>query len=263
MSRPFQGPLSPSPKLHVTPPTTTLFLKKLLPSCDFTVQNPLMTTQCLLNTAQLSRKTFRFLFNLISIFISKCFPQDSSVRILWFSQDCFLVIPQTCYFLPPSLWWCVLCRVQLFVTPRTVTLQTPLSMEFSKQEYWSGLPFLSPGDLPNLGIEPKSSTLQADFLLSEPLGKPYDKPRQWHHFDIILPTKIHIVKAVVFPVVMYGYEIWTIKKAECWRIDAFKLWCWRRLLRVPCTARRLNQSILKEINPEYSLEGLMLKLKFQ
>ena len=159
MSRPFQGPLSPSPKLHVTPPTTTLFLKKLLPSCDFTVQNPLMTTQCLLNTAQLSRKTFRFLFNLISIFISKCFPQDSSVRILWFSQDCFLVIPQTCYFLPPSLWWCVLCRVQLFVTPRTVTLQTPLSMEFSKQEYWSGLPFLSPGDLLNPGIEPRSLTL--------------------------------------------------------------------------------------------------------
>lgn len=82
MSRPFRGPLSPSPKLHVTPPTTTLFLKKLLPSCDFTVQNPLMTTQGLLNTAQLSRTTFKFLFNLIPIFISKCLPQDSSVRIL-------------------------------------------------------------------------------------------------------------------------------------------------------------------------------------
>ena len=79
--------------------------------------------------------------------------------------------------------------------------------------------------------------------------------------DIILPTKVHIVKAMVFPVVMYGCESWTIKKAEHQRIDAFELWCWRRLLRVPWTVRRLNQSILKEINPEYSLEGLMLKLK--
>ena len=81
--------------------------------------------------------------------------------------------------------------------------------------------------------------------------------------DTALPTKVHIVKAVVFPVVMYGYESWTIKKAEHQRTDAFKLWCWRRLLRVPWTARRSNQSILKEINPEYSLEGLMLKLKLQ
>ena len=81
--------------------------------------------------------------------------------------------------------------------------------------------------------------------------------------DITLPTKIRLVKAIVFPVVMYGCESWTIKGAECWRIDAFKLWCWRRLLRVPWTARRSNQSILKEINPEYSLEGLMLKLKLQ
>ena len=78
-----------------------------------------------------------------------------------------------------------------------------------------------------------------------------------------MPTKVHLVKAVVFPVVMYGCEIWTIKKAELWRIDAFELWCWRRLLRVPWTARRSNQSILKEISPEYSLEGLMLKLKLQ
>ena len=78
-----------------------------------------------------------------------------------------------------------------------------------------------------------------------------------------LPTKIHLVKAMVFPVVMYGYESWTIKKAEHWRIDAFELWCWRRLLRVPWTARKSNQSIWKEINPEYSLEGLMLKLKLQ
>ena len=81
--------------------------------------------------------------------------------------------------------------------------------------------------------------------------------------DIILPTKVHLVKAMVFPVVMYGCESWTIKKAGCWRIDAFELWCWRRLLRDPWTARRSNQSILKEICPEHSLEGLMLKLKLQ
>ena len=81
--------------------------------------------------------------------------------------------------------------------------------------------------------------------------------------DISLLTKVHIVKAMVFPVVIYGYEIWTIKKPECQRIDAFKLWCWIRLLRVTWTARRSNQSILKGINPEYSLEGLMLKLKLQ
>ena len=81
--------------------------------------------------------------------------------------------------------------------------------------------------------------------------------------DITLSTKVHLVKAMVFPVVMYGYESWTIKKAEHKRIDAFELQCWRRLLRVPWTARRSSQSILKEINPEYSLEGLLLKLKLQ
>ena len=81
--------------------------------------------------------------------------------------------------------------------------------------------------------------------------------------DITLPTKFHLVKAMVFPVVMYGCESWTIKKAEHWRIDAFELWCWRRLLRVPWTARRSNQSILKEISPGCSLEGLMLRLKLQ
>ena len=81
--------------------------------------------------------------------------------------------------------------------------------------------------------------------------------------DITLSTKVHLVKAMVFPVVMYECESWTIKNAECQRIDAFELWCWRRLLRVPWTARRSNQSILKEISPEYSLEGLMLKLKLQ
>ena len=81
--------------------------------------------------------------------------------------------------------------------------------------------------------------------------------------DITFPTKVHIVKAIVFPVVMYGCENWTIKKTEHWRIDVFELWCWRRLLRVPWTARRSNLSILKEINLEYSLEGLMLKLRLQ
>ena len=81
--------------------------------------------------------------------------------------------------------------------------------------------------------------------------------------DITLPTKVHLVKAMVFPLVMYGCESWTVKKAECRRIDAFELWCWRRLLRVPWTARRSNQSLLKEISPGCSLDGLMLKLKLQ
>ena len=81
--------------------------------------------------------------------------------------------------------------------------------------------------------------------------------------DITLPTKVHLVKGMVFPVVMYGCESWTIKKAECQWIDAFELWCWRRLLRVPWTTRRSKQSILKKINPQFSLEGLMLKLKLQ
>ena len=81
--------------------------------------------------------------------------------------------------------------------------------------------------------------------------------------DNTLPTKVHLVKAMVFPVVMYGYESWTVKKADRQRIDAFKLWCWRRLLKVPWTARRSNQSILKEISPGISLEGMMLKLKLQ
>ena len=81
--------------------------------------------------------------------------------------------------------------------------------------------------------------------------------------DITLPTKVYLVKVMVFPVVMYGCESWTVKKAECWKIDPFELWCWRRLLRVPWTARRSNRSILKEISPGCSLEGLMLKLKCQ
>ena len=97
-----------------------------------------------------------------------------------------------------------------------------------------------------------------------PWKESYDQPRQHvkkqrHYFA----TKVHLVKAIVSPVVMYGCESWTIKKAECQRIDAFELWCWTRLLRVPWSARRSNQSILKEINSEYSFEGLMLKLKLQ
>ena len=91
----------------------------------------------------------------------------------------------------------------------------------------------------------------------------YDQPSILKSRDITLPTKVHLVKAMVFPLVMYGCGSWTVKKAEHWRIDAFELWCWRRLLRVPWTARRANQSILKKISPKYSLEGLMLKLKLQ
>ena len=87
--------------------------------------------------------------------------------------------------------------------------------------------------------------------------------RKFKSRDITLSTKVRLVKAMVFPVVMYRCESWTIKEAECQRIDAFELWCWRRLLRIPWTTRRSNQSILKEISPEYSLEGLMLKLKLQ
>ena len=97
-----------------------------------------------------------------------------------------------------------------------------------------------------------------------PWKESYNQPKQ--HIKkqrYSFPTKVHLVKAMVFPVVMYGCESWTVKKAEHWRIDAFELWCWRRLLRVPWTARRANQSILKEISPGYSLEGLMLKLKLQ
>ena len=97
--------------------------------------------------------------------------------------------------------------------------------------------------------------------LLAPWKKSYDQLSILKSRDITLTTKVHLVKAMVFPVVMYGCESWAIKKAEHQRIDAFELWCWRRLLKVPWTARRSNQSVLKEINPEYSLEGLMLKLK--
>ena len=119
-------------------------------------------------------------------------------------------------------------RVRLFATPWTVAHQAPPSMEFSRQEYWSGLPFPSPRDLPDPGIEPRSPTLQADPLPSEPPGNPMTNLNSiLKSRDVILPTKMCIVKSVVFPVVMYGCESWTIKKAECRRIDDFKLWCWR------------------------------------
>ena len=96
-----------------------------------------------------------------------------------------------------------------------------------------------------------------------PCKKSYDQLSTLKSRDITLPTKVRLVKAIVFPVVMYGCECWTMKKAECRSIDAFELWCWRRLLRVPWIARRFNQLILKEISPECSLEGQMLKLKLQ
>ena len=144
---------------------------------------------------------------------------------------------------------------------------------FSRPEYQSGYPFPSPGNLPNLGIEPRSPALQAYSLPAEPLGKPNERITKYlkganlysilKSRDITLPTKVHLVKAMIFPVVMYGCESWTVKKAERRRIDAFELWCWRRLLWVPWTARRSNQSILKEISLGISLEGMMLKLKLQ
>ena len=102
------------------------------------------------------------------------------------------------------------------------------------------------------------------FLHSSPVAYRVHTDLGSSSFNVIsLPTKVHIVKAMISPVVMYGCESWTIKKAEHWRTDAFELWCWRRLFKVPWTARRSNQSILKELSPEYSLEGLMLKLKLQ
>jgi len=109
----------------------------------------------------------------------------------------------------------------------------------------------------------QENTSNKAVKLDAPWKASYDKPRVLKSRNITLPIKVHIVKGMVFPVVMYYCESSTIKKAECWKKDAFKLWCWRRFLKVPWTARRSNQSILKEINSEYSLEGLMLKLKLQ
>ena len=127
-------------------------------------------------------------------------------------------------------------HVWLIATPWTAAHQAPPSMGFSRQEYWSGVPLLSP--MTNL-----------DSILRSR--------------DITLSTKVRRVKAMVFPVVMCECESWTVKKAEHRRIDAFELWCWRRLLRVPWSARRSNQCIVREISPGCSLEGLMLKLKLQ
>ena len=114
-------------------------------------------------------------------------------------------------------------------------------MGLPRQEYWSGLSFPFPGDLPNPVID----------------------SYHIYHYIIKTPTKVSLVKTMVFPVGMYGCESWTVKKAEHRRIDAFELWCWRRLLRVPWIASRSNKSTLKEINPGISLEGMMLKLKLQ
>ena len=146
-----------------------------------------------------------------------------------------------------------LSRVRLFVTPWTVAYQAPPPMGFSRQEYWSGLPFPSPGIFPTQGSNPGLLHCRQMLLMTN-----LDSILKSR--DMTLPTVVRLVKAMVFPVVMYGFEIWTIKIAEHQRIDAFELWCWRRLLRVSWTARRSNRSILKEISPEYSLEGLMLKL---
>ena len=151
--------------------------------------------------------------------------------------------------------------------------QAPPSLGFSRQEHWSGLPFPSPmHKSEKWRWKVKVKSLSHVWLFSTPWTVAYQAPpsmgvsRQEYSIlksrDIALPTKVCIVRAMIFPVVMYRCESWMIKKAKCQRIDAFKLWCWRRLLRVPWTARRSNQSILKKII-EYSLEGLMLKLKLQ
>ena len=127
----------------------------------------------------------------------------------------------------------LLSHVRLFATPWTAAYQTLPSMGFSRQGYWSGLPLPSP-------------MIKLDSILKR---------------GITLLAKVRIVKAMVLPVVMYGCENWTIRKAEHQRMDASELWCWRRLLRIAWMSRRSNQSILKEINPEYPLERLILKLK--
>ena len=151
-----------------------------------------------------------------------------------------------CSILPEPPAWCLL---------RTI------SLDYSRGKY------LSVSICPRLikGGPAVLTFLSCTFVIAQLLGRKsmtnldsIVKTR-----DITLPTNVHLVKAMVFPVVMYGCESWTVKKAECQRTDAFELWCWRRLLRVPWTARRSNESILKETSPEYSLEGLMLKLKLQ
>ena len=156
----------------------------------------------------------------------------------------------------------LLSRVQLLATPWTAAYQAPPSMGFSRQESWSGVP------LPSLLL---GSKITADGDCSHDIKRRLLLGRKvmtnlvsiFKSRDITLPTKVHLIKAMVFPVVMYGCESWTVKKAERRAIDAFELWRWRRLLRFPWTAKRSNQSILKKISPGCSLEGLMLKLKLQ
>ena len=135
--------------------------------------------------------------------------------------------------------------------PWTVACQVPLSMEFSRPEYWSGEPLPSPGDLPDTGIKLRSPALQEDPLPSKLPGKNY----LW--VWLYLEPGFWQMESTLDEVILYYKESWA------WRIDAFELWYWRRLLRVPWIVRRSNSSILKAISPEYSLEGLMLKLKLQ
>ena len=166
-----------------------------------------------------------------------------------------------------------LSRVWLLVTPWTAAYQAPPSMGLARQEYGVGCHCLL-CDQPRQHIKKQghyfpnkgqcsdcSHEIKRCLLLGRTVMTNLDSILKSR--DITLLTKVHLLKAIVFPVVMNGYECWTIRKAEYWRVDAFELWCWRRLLRVLWTARRSNQSILKEISPEYSLGGLMLKLKLQ
>ena len=143
-----------------------------------------------------------------------------------------------------------LSRVWLLATPWTAAYQAPPSMGFARQEYWSGVPLPSLDDIAASAKQSSATTCM-------------ERKSRKEGIYTYIQLKVRLVKAVVFPVVVYRCESWTLKKAECWRIDAFELWCWRRLLRVPWTARRSNQSILNEISPGCSLERLMLKLKLQ
>ena len=174
-------------------------------------------------------------------------------------------------------------HVRLCATSQTASYQAPLSLGFSRQEHWNGCHFLlqcmkvksvsevvqsclTLSDLMNCSLPGSSihEIFQAKLLEWVPLPSPMTNLDSiLKRRDITLPTKVCLVKAMVFPVVMYGCESWTVKKAENRRIDAFELWFWRRPLRVPWTARKSNQSTLKEIGPVCSLEGLMLKLKLQ
>ena len=161
--------------------------------------------------------------------------------------------------------------VWLCATPWTAAYQASPSLGFSRQEHRSGLPFPSPmheSGKWKWSRSVVSNSSRPHGLQPTRLLHPWDFPGNSTRVgcilksrDITLPAKVRLVKAMVFPMVMYGCESWTVKKAEHQRTDAFELWYWRRLLRVSWTARRSNQSILKEISPEYSLEGLMLKLK--